>query len=204
MPTTRRKRANPPDEPDGNNNANGQQTSNAEPSPDAEQPATGAEKPGADVQSVEPAATGPFVPTPPPHVPTMNGDRFAAERQEYPPAPEPGRRTTFRRPAQQPAPAPQPAAPVPPPAPVSAATHEITLPLGNLLHLAYNPAYTGSEEARNTLLRRLADESKAGGRGRCWNCGSLAIVYDSWNTRSRNLGDVGVAICEVCGVWSVL
>jgi len=204
MPTTRRKRANPPDEPDGDNNAHGQQPSNPEPSPAAEQPAAGAEKPGTEALSAEQAATGPFVPTPTPQAPIMNGDRFAAERQEYQPAPEPGRRTTFRRPAQQPVLAQQPAAPVPPPAPASVATHEITLPLGNLLHLAYNPAYTGSEEARSTLLHQLADESKAGGRGRCWNCGSLAIVYDCWNTRSRNLGDVGIAICEICGVWSVL
>ena len=83
-------------------------------------------------------------------------------------------------------------------------THEISLPLGNLLHLAYNPGYTGSEEARSTLLHKLASESKAGGRARCWNCGSLAVVYDRWNTRSKTFGEVGVAICEVCGAWSVL
>lgn len=203
MPTTRRKRANPPDEPDGANNANGQQEGSAGAAPEAEQsPSTGTEKPTPEASPVEQPTTGPFVPAP--HVPTMNGDRFAAERQEYqpPPPPEPGRRTSFRRPAIQVTPTPPPPTPasVPPPA----ATHEITLPLGNLLHLAYNPAYTGSEEARSTLLNRLANESKTGGRGRCWNCGSLAIVYDCWNTRSRNLGDIGVAICEVCGVWSVL
>lgn len=203
MPTTRRKRANPPDEPDGNNSINGQPAGGAEPAPTAEPaPAADVEKPDTNTPPVEPPATESFVPTPAQHVPTMNGDRFAAERQEYPPTPEPARRTSFRRPAQPATPAQQP--PAPTPAPPPAATHEITLPLGNLLHLAYNPAYTGSEEARSTLLNRLAHESETGGRGRCWNCGSLAIVYDCWNTRSRNLGDVGVAICEVCGVWSVL
>jgi hypothetical protein len=83
-------------------------------------------------------------------------------------------------------------------------SHEITLPLGNLLHLAYNPGYTGSEEARSQLLQKLAAESKAGGRARCWSCGSLAIAYDRWNTRSKTFGEVGVAFCEICGVWSVM
>jgi hypothetical protein len=83
-------------------------------------------------------------------------------------------------------------------------THEISLPLGNLLHLAYNPSYTGSDEARKTLLHKLAQESKTGGRARCWSCGSLAIAYDYWNTRSKNFGEVGVAFCEICGVWSVM
>ncbi len=196
MPTTRRKRANPPDEPDSNNNAIEQQNGNAEKPPTT----ADREKPGAELPPVEHAAA----PAPTPQVPTMNGDHFVAERPEYPPAAEPVRRTTFRRPAQQAIPAQQPPAPVPPPAAVAPATHEITLPLGNLLHLAYNPAYTGSEEARSTLLHRLENESKNGGRGRCWNCGALAITYDCWNTHSRSLGDVGIAICEVCGVWSVL
>jgi hypothetical protein len=89
-------------------------------------------------------------------------------------------------------------------APLQAPTHEITLPLGNLLHLAYNPGYTGSEEARGLLLHKLTEESKAGGRARCWNCGSLAIAYDRWNTRNRSIGEVGIAYCEICGVWSVM
>jgi hypothetical protein len=96
--------------------------------------------------------------------------------------------------------------------PLQAPTHEITLPLGNLLHLAYNPGYTGSEEARSLLLHRLAEESQAGGRARCWNCGSLAIAYDRWNTpiqnsrnaNNRSFGEVGIAFCEICGVWSVM
>ena len=88
--------------------------------------------------------------------------------------------------------------------PLQPPTHEITLPLGNLLHLAYNPSYTGADEARGILLDQLADESKAGGRARCWNCGSIAIVYDRWNTRSRTFGEVGIAFCEICGVWSVM
>jgi hypothetical protein len=89
-------------------------------------------------------------------------------------------------------------------APLQAPTHEISLPLGNLLHLAYNPSYTGADEARSALLHKLAQDSKSGGRGRCWSCGSLAIVYDHWNTRSKNFGEVGIAFCEICGVWSVL
>ena len=54
------------------------------------------------------------------------------------------------------------------------------------------------------LLNQLANESKAGGRARCWNCGSIAIVYDRWSTRSKTFGEVGIAFCEICGVWSVL
>jgi hypothetical protein len=127
------------------------------------------------------------------------------ERQEYPPAIEGGRRTArgelFRRPPQPPTSQPLPLPPAPP---LQAPSHEITLPLGNLLHLAYNPAYTGSDEARSALLHKLTQESKAGGRARCWSCGSLAIVYDRWNTRSKTFGEVGIAFCEICGVWSVL
>jgi len=87
---------------------------------------------------------------------------------------------------------------------IIATSRGISLPLGNLLHLAYNPGYTGSDEARSLLLQHLADESKAGGRARCWNCGSIAIAYDRWNTRSKTFGEVGVAFCEICGVWSVM
>lgn len=128
------------------------------------------------------------------------------ERQEYPPTIEGGRRTPrgelFRRPPQPP-PITQPV-PVPAPPSLQAPSHEINLPLGNLLHLAYNPAYTGSDEARSALLQKLSQESKAGGRARCWSCGSLAIVYDRWNTRSKTFGEVGIAFCEICGVWSVM
>src|SRR5713101_3283214 len=95
---------------------------------------------------------------------------------------------------------PSPAASVP----LQAPTHEMSLPLGNLLHLAYNPGYTGSDEARSILLSQLAEESKAGGRARCWNCGSIAIFYDRWNTRSKTFGEIGIAMCEICGVWSVM
>jgi hypothetical protein len=137
------------------------------------------------------------------------GERFEraerVERQEYPPTIEGGRRTPrgelFRRPPQPPVPQPMP---VPAAPPLQAPSHEISLPLGNLLHLAYNPAYTGSDEARSALLQKLSQESKAGGRARCWSCGSLAIVYDRWNTRSKTFGEVGIAFCEICGVWSVM
>ena len=54
------------------------------------------------------------------------------------------------------------------------------------------------------LLQNLSEESKAGGRARCWNCGSIAIAYDRWNTRSKTFGEVGIAFCEICGVWSVM
>lgn len=189
MPVTRRKRANPPEEPEGNASGIEQQNGNPSASSDAEQ----ASAPDIAGTAQESAPAAPI-----PAAPAMNGDRA-----EYSPAPESGRRTTFRRPAppSQPQYQPQPAVPQ---SAAPTATHEITLPLGNLLHLAYNPAYTNSEEARSVLLHRLENESKAGGRGRCWNCGSLAINYDCWNTRSRNFGEVGIAICEVCGVWSVL
>jgi hypothetical protein len=134
------------------------------------------------------------------------GERYERpERQEYPPSLENNRRTArgelFRRPPTPPVaqPAPMNAAP-----PLQAPSHEITLPMGQLLHLAYNPGYTGSDEARSALLQKLSQESKAGGRARCWSCGSLAIVYDRWNTRSKTFGEIGIAFCEICGVWSVM
>ena len=140
----------------------------------------------------------------PQHQAGSNGDRN--DRKDHPPSIESGRRTArgeiFRRPPQPP---PQ-ATPTSFAAAgsIQAPTHEISLPLGNLLHLAYNPGYTGSDEARSQLLQNLSEESKAGGRARCWNCGSIAIAYDRWNTRSKTFGEVGVAFCEICGVWSVM
>lgn len=210
MPITRRRRANPPDQPE-NNNHNAEQTENAAemlastqaPAGSVEGENAGAVVPGTD-QSVTPPVTPPVLPMP---TPPSNG---AEQQQSYTPTIEGGRRTArgelFRRPPQPP-PAVQPP-PVPTPvaqaAPLQPPTHEITLPLGNLLHLAYNPGYTGSDEARSALLHKLATESKAGGRARCWNCGSIAIVYDRWSTRSKTFGEVGIAFCEICGVWSVL
>ena len=206
MPITRRKRANPPDQPENNNN---HQTDAAEQAAESlvVEPTT-----PTPVENTPPAPLiNERVDAPPPANPSMaNGDR--ADRQEYPAAPpathiEGGRRTArgelFRRPPQPPPGVPAPPAYVPPPA-LQAPTHEISLPLGNLLHLSYNPGYTGAEEARSRLLHHLADESKAGGRARCWNCGSIAIAYDSWNTRSKTFGEVGIAFCEICGVWSVM
>lgn len=152
------------------------------------------------------ADNGPYQPLLPSG--SSNGDR--ADRQDYSPSSiEGGRRTArgelFRRPPQPPAQPYVPALPQQSQSPqLQAPTHEISLPLGNLLHLAYNPGYTGSEEARSVLLHQLEDESKAGGRARCWNCGSLAIVYDRWNTRSKTFGEIGIAFCEICGVWSVM
>ncbi len=205
MPITRRKRANPPDQPEDNNNHV------TEPAAQGAEPA-----PSTPAESVAP----PLAPTPPeridvaPPTPTRvanpsmaNGDR--ADRPEYAPAPqiEGGRRTArgefFRRPPQPPTMPVQSIAATPPPD-LQPPAREISLPLGNLLHLAYNPGYTGSDEARSKLLRYLVDESKAGGRARCWNCGSIAITYDRWNTRSKTFGEVGIAFCEICGVWSVM
>lgn len=243
MPITRRKRANPPDQPENNHHqpaaqteGTGEQPLHAEPAPQtpAAEPGESAEQPTSEAQaatpepteaSAQPEADAPdraqpaqaaqppqpaqaAQPHPPaqahqPSLPASNGDRSASD---YTPSIEGGRRTArgelFRRPPQPP---PQPAqATFVSSTPLQAPTHEITLPLGNLLHLAYNPGYTGSEEARSLLLHRLAEESKSGGRARCWNCGSMAIAYDRWSTRSRAFGDVGVAFCEICGVWSVM
>ena len=198
MPITRRKRINPPPE-DTSNHVAEQADQNVEGTLAERTPAPPVEGEG----NASPAAREDIIQAAP-----TNGASLAnggVERQEYvAPAPAEGvKRTSFRRPAQVPAPpAPQPAAPAA--VPYQAPSHEITLPLGNLLHLAYNPGYTGADEARSLLLHRLEHESKSGGRARCWNCGSIAIAYDCWNTRSRTFGEVGVAFCEICGVWSVL
>lgn len=213
MPITRRKRANPPDQPE-NNNHNAEQTENAvEALVSAQAPTGPVEGDNADKPTPEQAvpSTTP-TPAPPaaPIVPPVAASNGAEQNQPHTAPIESGRRTArgelFRRPPQPP-PIAQP--PVVPPqaavaAPLQPPTHEISLPLGNLLHLAYNPGYTGSDEARSTLLHKLEAESKAGGRARCWNCGAIAIVYDRWSTRSKTFGEVGVAFCEICGVWSVL
>ncbi len=203
MPITRRRRPNP-DQPENNNHPGDQNESAVDSSPNVEQPPEAAiDKEDVVIPAIEHAENVPFSPAVPPPAPVSNGDRF--ERQDYTPSIEGGRRTVrgelFRRPPQLPVP-PAPAYASSPP--LQPPTHEITLPLGNLLHLAYNPGYTGSDEARSMLLNQLADESKAGGRARCWNCGSIAIVYDRWNTRSKTFGEVGIAFCEICGLWSVM
>jgi hypothetical protein len=218
MPITRRRRANPPDQPEDNHNQLTDQTEGAveqplqvepAPAPSSTEPVEkNLEQPEVEGATPEAPYPGTFLPTEPTQgsLPPSNGDRLGVE---YTPSIEGGRRTSrgelFRRPPQVP-----PAVPGPSPAsfvssaPLQAPTHEIMLPLGNLLHLAYNPGYTGSEEARSILLHRLTQESQAGGRARCWNCGSLAIAYDRWNTRSRSFGEVGIAFCEICGVWSIM
>lgn len=206
MPVTRRRRSNP-DQPENNNHLDDQTESTVE-SLSAEQPeaALPADKENVIVPAPERTESMSFSPTgpPPSPAPMSNGDRV--ERQDYAPSIEGGRRTArgelFRRPPQ--IPAQSSTAAYSSSAPLQAPTHEITLPLGNLLHLAYNPGYTGADEARSMLLHQLAEESKAGGRARCWNCGSIAIVYDRWNTRSKTFGEVGIAFCEICGVWSVM
>ncbi len=234
MPITRRKRANPPDQPENNNNHSAETTENVSAtsaptqtdslSKEIEQASQPSVTP--PVERVENNSPQPSSPTEisahiqqPSSLPSVtratNGERperQAPERQstERPETTiESGRRTPrgelFRRPPQVPPQAIQAASPqataTPPLQPPS---HEISLPLGNLLHLSYNPGYTGAEEARSQLLEQLAQESKKGGRARCWNCGAISIVYDRWNTRSKTFGEVGVAICEICGVWSVM
>jgi len=205
MPITRRRRANPPDQPENNNHLADQSESTPETlAAEEEAPilSMDGEQAGMPLNDRMGNANISSVSSSPPSV--SNGDRL--ERQDYTPPIEGGKRTArgelFRRPPQPP---PQGSLPAyASSAPLQAPTHEISLPLGNLLHLAYNPGYTGAEEARSRLLERLAEESKAGGRARCWNCGSIAVVYDHWNTRSKTFGEIGIAFCEICGVWSVM
>ncbi len=240
MPITRRKRVNPPEQPE-NTNPVSEQTENASETPVVEHapedaqsvegqstesnaqaspaitapvaPSTSSASLSSGMAESTPTPYQPFTPAPPPPTAVTNGERKEpaerperAVRHEYTPTIEGGRRTSrgelFRRPPQPPVSPPvNPVAVQPSLQPPS---HEISLPLGNLLHLAYNPGYTGSDEARSELLEQLSKESKAGGRARCWSCGSIAIVYDRWNTRSKTFGEVGIAFCEICGVWSVM
>jgi hypothetical protein len=211
MPTTRRKRANPPDQPENNNHLADQPENAAEmlPTEQALAPSAGAEvesplPSASELPATENSVYQPVASATPSPLPAMNGER--TERPEYTPPIEGGRRTArgelFRRPPQPP-PGPVPMVPVVG-VPLQAPAREISLPLGNLLHLAYNPGYTGADEARSMLLHQLAAESKAGGRARCWNCGSIAVAYDRWNTRSKTFGEIGLAFCEICGVWSVM
>jgi hypothetical protein len=208
MPITRRKRANPPDQPENNNHLADQNENVAEAL--AAESGSGASVDGDDPgASHEQAEDVPFAPMSPTLPPVSNGDRMdRGERQDYTPPIEGGRRTArgelFRRPPVTPPPQQSVPSSFASSSQPQTPTHEIALPLGNLLHLAYNPGYTGSEEARGLLLYRLSEESKAGGRARCWSCGSIAIAYDRWNTRSRTFGEVGIAYCEICGVWSVM
>ena len=238
MPITRRKRVNPPEQPENNNQVS-EQTENAPEAPivePAHEEVQSVEGPSAAVQVPPPSVPStpvipptpptslssgiaesiptpyqPFTPASPP--PLTNGERKEPverperiTRHEYTPTIEGGRRTSrgelFRRPPQPPVAPPVNTVAAQPP--LQAPSHEISLPLGNLLHLAYNPGYTGSDEARSELLEQLSKESKAGGRARCWSCGSIAIVYERWNTRSKTFGEVGIAFCEICGVWSVM
>ncbi len=208
MPITRRRRANPPDQPEDNNHLAEQSAENSTElsSPEQAMSTTPAQaEHGATFVAERPEADAyqPFV------SPPLSTGNDRVERQEYMPSIEPGRRTArgelFRRVPQLPS-VPQniatsvtPVVQVPQPP-----SHEISLPLGNLLHLAYNPGYTASDDARSILLRQLAAESKAGGRARCWNCGSVAIAYECWNIHNGTFGEIGIAFCEICGVWSVM
>jgi hypothetical protein len=229
MPVTRRKRANPPEQPENNNNNHlGEQAENTAGAVPTEQQA---ESPVTEDQQALPASSASPTAAPTednqyqqlfsaPLVPpvTTNGDHgIGVVRPDYSQTIEGGRRTArgelFRRPPQAPVTPPvQSMSPMTSPAPLQPPTHEIKLPLGERagdasgdpLHLAYNPGYTGSEEVRSILLRKLAAETKHGGRARCWGCGSLAVAYECWNTRNKTFGEIGIAYCEICGVWSVM
>lgn len=229
MPITRRKRVNPSEQPENNNQVSEQtekapESSIVEQVPEDAQPVEGQNSAQAPSASPTPVSNGiaesasasyqPFIPASPSITPGANGERKEPgerperiPRHDYTPTIEGGRRTSrgelFRRPPQPPVSQPVNTVVTQQPAP-QAPSREISLPLGNLLHLAYNPGYTGSDEARSQLLEELANESKSGGRARCWSCGSIAIVYDRWNTRSKTFGEVGIAFCEICGVWSVM
>jgi len=206
MPITRRKRANPPDQPEETNHSSNQPENIQETLASEQAPIAPIDGQHAEAPLIEQTENTPAPPTSSQSQQRArsNGDRN--DKQDHSPTIESGRRTArgelFRRPPQPP---PQtPSTTFSPPGSIQAPTHEISLPLGNLLHLAYNPGYTGSDEARSKLLENLSEESKAGGRARCWNCGSIAIAYDRWNTRSKTFGEVGIAFCEICGVWSVM
>ncbi|HEX4204008.1 MAG TPA: hypothetical protein VHZ51_07380 [Ktedonobacteraceae bacterium] len=227
MPVTRRKRANPPEQPENNNHV-AEQAENQVEANSTEQLVS------PDQPQVEDSAERKH-PTPPatPDPSDANSSEEVFYQQLLPPngtngdQPFPrgynqtiqsGRRTArgelFHRPPQVPgAPVPdQPAAPATPQPSLQPPSHEMKLPLGvkpgdttgDPLHFAYNPGYTGADEARSALLRKLAAETKHGGRARCWGCGALAIAYECWNTRSKSFGEIGVAYCEICGVWSVM
>lgn len=206
MPITRRKRANPPDQPEDNNHSSEQAEKMQETLASEQAPSTPLDGDNAITTPNEQAGNTHAHPAnaKSQQQPGSNGDRN--DRQDHSPAIEGGKRTArgelFRRPPQPP-PQATPAT-FAASGSIQAPTHEISLPLGNLLHLAYNPGYTGSDEARSKLLQNLMEESKAGGRARCWNCGSIAIAYDRWSTRSKTFGEVGIAFCEICGVWSVM
>jgi hypothetical protein len=237
MPVTRRRRANPPDQPEDNNDHLAEQPeqtmeesvpaeqgseSVAEPDKDAAAEAIRQEQKQAAQAHPQEEASSPLASTFLSSVST-NGERTGGSnigRHDYNQTIEGGRRTSrgelFRRPPQIPValPSAQPVASsaMSQPGHLQPPSFEIRLPLGNKpgdatgdpLHLAYNPGYTGADEVRSALLRKLAAESKHGGRGRCWGCGSLAVAYECWNTRNKTFGEIGVAYCEICGVWSVM
>jgi hypothetical protein len=223
MPVTRRRRANPPEQPDNNHAEQPENTAGAVPTEQAAEPATTEERqtlpmptaatggPANEEHAYQQFLTPPLLPAT-----AINGEQGLG-RPDYTQSIEGGRRTArgelFRRPPQPPTtPAVAPAPPVASSPVLQPPSHEIKLPLGERagdasgdpLHLAYNPGYTGSEEVRSLLLRKLAAETKHGGRARCWGCGSLAVAYECWNTRSKTFGEIGIAYCEICGVWSVM
>lgn len=226
MPVTRRRRANPPEQPENNNHVAEQADNNQVEAVPTEQQSQLQEQPqtetSKEAENAAPPAT-PVVPLPEDSVyqqmlppATTNGERTFT--RDYGQTIEGGRRTArgelFRRPPQQPvSPVPtQPAATPNSQPTLQPPSHEIKLPLGikpgdasgDPLHLAYNPGYTGADEVRSAFLRKLAADSKHGGRARCWGCGSLAVAYECWNTRNKAFGEIGIAYCEICGVWSVM
>ena len=145
MPITRRRRANPPDQPEDNNHSSDQPENIQETLATEQAPIAPLDGEHADALVHEQAGNTHASPASSQHQAGSNGDRN--DRQDHPPSIESGRRTArgelFRRPPQQPPQATSTT--VASSGSIQAPTHEISLPLGNLLHLAYNPGYTGSD-----------------------------------------------------------
>src|SRR6266516_1418020 len=189
MPVTRRKRANPPDQPENNTNHVADPAENTPEGLPTEPPADSPTAPEETENAVDTSAapahqdnassalslpSGQTFMPPPALSPSTNGDRGErAERSDYPPI-EGGRRTArgeyFRRPPQPPTVQPV-AAP-----PLQAPSHEIKLPLGKepaipsaircTLHIIpaiLVPKRPGALCSRNWLPRaRLAGAHAAG------------------------------------------
>ncbi len=145
---------NPPDEPENNNHA-GEQTENAAEALKTEQPLTGQVEgeTGTGAPVTDYTVTPPFSSVVPP---TQTQASNGAEQQNYTPPIEGGRRTArgelFRRPPQ-----PPPVPTTPPPPSLQPPTHEIALPLGNLLHTSWKmKAKQGDVLAVGTVAQSLS------------------------------------------------
>ena len=104
MPITRRKRANPPDQPEDNNHSSAQPEVTPETLATGQTPTVSLDGEHADVQLNDHTGSAYASPTSPQHQPGSNGDRN--DNQDHTPPIEGGRRTArgelFRRPPQPP------------------------------------------------------------------------------------------------------